>query len=146
MTITTNAINDQGYIISRFTCDGENINPRLAFAGVPENAKSLALIIDDPDAPVGTFTHWTLYNIPSTTIQIDEGILPTGAKQGINSFGRISYGGPCPPAGSAHRYYFKLYALDNINDLSNGVEIQELIETINNHTIEKCEIFGKYKK
>ncbi|MCX7722324.1 MAG: YbhB/YbcL family Raf kinase inhibitor-like protein, partial [Verrucomicrobiae bacterium] len=117
--VTSPAFQDGKPIPSKYTCDGEDVSPPLNWTNVPPEAKSLVLISDDPDAPVGTWVHWVLYDLPPTTAGLSEGVpksseLPNGAKQGINDFRRIGYGGPCPPPGKPHRYYFKLYALDTV--------------------------------
>lgn len=102
-----------GIIPKKHSCDGKDISPKVVIRGVPENAKSLALIMDDPDAPMGTWNHWILYDLPPKTKELAEGYKPSGAvKSGTTDFGRTGYGGPCPPRGSEHRYYFRLYALD----------------------------------
>ena len=116
LTITSSAFVEGGMIPKKYSCDDADVSPPLAIGGVPEGSKSLALIADDPDAPVGIWVHWVLYNLPPDTKILAEGMptdaaLKNGAKQGITDFGRPGYGGPCPPSGT-HRYYFKVYALD----------------------------------
>lgn len=133
-----------------YTCDGENVSPPLAWGNVPEGTKSLALIADDPDAPGGTFTHWVMYNIPPHVQELPEDVrrdetLPNGALQGINSFRRIGYGGPCPPGGT-HRYYFKLYALDTTLDLQPGATKELLLSAIQGHVLAETEVMGKYSR
>jgi len=132
-------------IPAKFTCDGENVNPPLKFFDVPKNAKSLALIFDDPDSPSGTWTHWTVWNINPKLLEIKENSIPENAVLGKTTFGEVGYGGPCPGSGE-HRYVFKLYALDIMFDLKEGAEINQLEQLINGHVIEKCELIGKYQR
>lgn len=132
-------------IPTKFTCDGENVNPPLVISEVPQEAKSLVLIVDDPDAPSGTWLHWSLWNIPMTTIEIKENSLPIGSITGTNDFNLTKYRGPCPPSGT-HRYFFKLYALDNIINLPEGASLSELEEKMKNHILEEVELIGKYSK
>ncbi len=141
MKITSDFKNNE-MIPKKYTCQGEDINPTLKFEDIPKNAKSLALIMDDPDAPNKTFVHWVLYNIPITD-KIDEnsylGI------QGINSAGSIGYVGPCPPSGK-HRYFFKLYALDTVLDLKKAVSKEDLKKAMKGHIIERTQLIGLYSK
>ena len=117
-SVATTAYKDGGMIPKKYTCDGGDVSPALAFTGIPAEAKSLVLIMDDPDAPVGTWNHWLLFDIPPTTAQLPEGYKPSGSvKVGKNNFGKTNYGGPCPPKGPAHRYFFRLYAL-NVDSLN----------------------------
>jgi len=111
--ITSPVFENNGFIPKKYTCDGVDINPQLLIANVPSETKSLALIVDDPDAPAGTWVHWVVWNISPQTHEIKENSVPNGANQGLNDFRKRSYGGPCPPSGT-HRYFFKLYALDTI--------------------------------
>jgi len=126
----------------KFTCEGDDINPTLIIEGIPAGTKSMALIVDDPDAPMGTWVHWVSFNIPVVS-QIDEDSIP--GKQGLNDFGRKNYGGPCPPSGT-HRYFFKLYALDNMLDLNEGINKEALEEAVEGHILDKAELIGLYKK
>lgn len=150
MELTGDAFKNNDMIPRKYTCDGENISPPLKLNKIPEKTSSLALIVDDPDAPVGTFVHWVMYNIPANTTKFNEGIpdreeLPDGSIQGKNDFGKIGYGGPCPPGGT-HRYFFKLYALDDNLNLSPGATKQQLEKTMNGHIIEMTELIGLYKR
>ena len=129
-------------IPGKFTCDGDDINPTLIIEDIPAGTKSLALIVDDPDAPMGTWVHWVSFNIPVVS-RIDEDSIP--GKQGINDFGRKGYGGPCPPSGT-HRYFFKLYALDNVLDLNEGIKKEALEKAMEGHILDKAELIGIYKK
>ena len=144
MKLTT-VFEHNGIIPSVYTCDGEDLAPVLNISDVPEKTKELAIIVDDPDAPVGTWVHWVLYNIPAETTKIDNKNLLPEIKQGMTDFGRIGWGGPCPPNGE-HRYFFKLYALDVKLDLSSGVTKKELEKAMQEHIIEKSEIIGLYNR
>lgn len=150
LKITSTAFDDGQMIPSRFTCDGDDISPSLSWSGVPDGARSLALICDDPDAPMGTFVHWVLYNLPGDAGELPEGLsaqgqLESGARQGKNDFGKLGYGGPCPPGGT-HRYRFKLYALDKTLDLSSGVKKSELLEAMEGHVLAQGQLVGKYSR
>jgi len=134
---------DEEEIPPRFTCDGENVSPQLSWKNMPEGTKSFALSVIDVDAPGGTFVHWLIYDIPSDVREIEEGGLPTGAKQLENDFGKKSYGGPCPPSGK-HRYIFTLYALD-IEHLED-VDRKNFLERIEKHSIGKAELTGLYAR
>lgn len=143
MKLTSNDFENNGMIPKKHTCEGKNIPPHLKWFDVPENTKSFALIIEDPDAPLITWVHWILYNIPKETREIKNGVLPQGTKQGKNSFRIKDYRGPCPPFG-IHRYMFKLYALDTEN-----IEVKNkksFYKQIKKHKIEEALLIGKYKK
>ncbi|HUC01872.1 MAG TPA: YbhB/YbcL family Raf kinase inhibitor-like protein [Candidatus Paceibacterota bacterium] len=145
MIITSSAFEDGATIPEKFTCAGGDINPELLIQNVPEEAKSLALIVYDPDAPmVGGFTHWTVWNIDPGTAIIKEESTPPGSMEGQNSGGKIGYMGPCPPAGAPHHYHFCLYALDAPLDLLVGAPAGELQEAIDAHRIAKAELVGLY--
>jgi Raf kinase inhibitor-like YbhB/YbcL family protein len=138
-----------GDIPRKYTCDGADVSPALAWSGVPSNTKSLALVADDPDAPVGTWTHWVLFDLPSSATSLPENVskaaeLPSGGRQGQNDFHRIGYGGPCPPPGKPHRYFFKLYALDRKLDLKPGCSKQELEQAMQGHIVAQAEVVGRY--
>ena len=138
-------------IPSMYTCDGENVSPPLTWDQVPAGAKTLALICDDPDAPAGTWVHWVLYDLPATTRNLPEAVepkvqLPNGAKQGRNDFKQIGYGGPCPPKGGPHRYYFKLYALDIELDLKSDATKNEVQQAMKGHTLAEGQLMGTYKR
>jgi len=145
MKITSPAFNYKETIPSKFTCEGENINPPLAFSDVPENARSLVLIMDDPDAPIGTWAHWTMWNIDPQTREIAENSSPAESIEGHTSFGRPGYGGPCPPSGT-HRYFFKLYALNDTLDLGPSTDKEKLEETMARYVITSSELIGLYKR
>ncbi|MBZ5534831.1 MAG: YbhB/YbcL family Raf kinase inhibitor-like protein [Acidobacteriia bacterium] len=151
LKISSSAFKEGQTIPVRHTCDGEDISPPLNWDPVPEGVKSLALITDDPDAPVGTWVHWVLFNLPSSVMELSEKVpaeeaFPNGARQGLNDFGRIGYGGPCPPRGSAHRYFFKLYALDTGLSLKPRATKKDLIEAMAGHILGEGQLMGIYKR
>ena len=151
MRIQSKAFNDGDMIHYRYTCDGDNISPKLEWNEVPDGTQSLALICDDPDAPGGTFVHWVLYNWPVGIQGLPEAVstrekLREGALQGGNDFGKTGYGGPCPPGDEQHRYYFKLYALDKKVDLDSGASKAELLDAMEGHVLEEAHVMGKYKR
>ncbi len=136
-----------GTIPEKYTCDGENINPLIEIVGTPENTKSMVLIVDDPDAPAGTWDHWIMWNIDPKTSYIHEDSIPAGAVQGNTSFGKPRYGGPCPPKGDKpHRYVFKLYTLDAMLDLPETATRQELEQAMKGHILAQTTLTGKYKR
>jgi Raf kinase inhibitor-like YbhB/YbcL family protein len=136
---------NNGYVPAHYSCDGTDINPPLEIAGVPAGAKSLVLIVDDPDAPIGMWVHWVVWNIDPATREIAEDSVPSGASQGKNDWKRNSYGGPCPPSG-VHRYFFKLYALDVKLNLGSGATKSELEKAMHGHALASAELIGLYKK
>ncbi len=141
MEIISNAFEDNQEIPSKYTCDGEDVSPPLKILELPKGWKSLVLIIEDPDAPGGVFDHWIVWNISSETIK--EGSLPEGAVEGTNSFGKRSYGGPCPPSGT-HSYSFKVYALNTTLDLSPSVGKKEVLSAIEGCVLDQAELKGVY--
>lgn len=148
MQITSTDFQNQEPIPEKFSRDGENINPSLTFSQIPENAASLALVVEDPDAPNGIFTHWILYNMSPGTLQIPEAELPLSGLQGTNDYDEETYGGPQPPSGT-HRYFFKLFALDTMLDLvdeDEGMKVdrQTLYAAMEGHVLETAEIVGTY--
>lgn len=144
MKLTTVFANNEK-IPSRYTCDGEDLAPELIISEVPERAKELVLIVDDPDAPMGAWVHWILYNIPADTKKINNNGLPQGVKQGMTDFGKIGWGGPCPPSGE-HRYFFKLYAIDKVLDLPSQATKIQLEALMREHIIEETQLIGLYKR
>jgi Raf kinase inhibitor-like YbhB/YbcL family protein len=144
MKITSSAFQEGANIPSKFTCDGSDASPPLQIADVPLGAKSLALIVDDPDAPSGLFTHWIVWNILPQTGAIGEGSTPNGV-QGANDFGKSGYGGPCPPSGT-HRYYFKIFALDRKLDLPFGAKRGQLDAAMKGHVLAQGELMGRYSR
>jgi len=148
--VTSTAFEEGGMIPKQYTCDGTDVSPPLAWTSVPEGTKSIALICDDPDAPMGTWVHWVLFNLPADVKELAENVplqkrLETGAIQGTNDFRKIGYGGPCPPGGT-HRYYFKLYALDTELNLQAGATKRELLKAIKGHILAEGQLMGKYKR
>lgn len=145
LKISSPAFENNGYIPSKYTCDGMNINPPFLIENVPASSKSLALIVDDPDAPTGIWVHWVLWNINPETKEIKENDIPSGAKQGLNDFRKSNYGGPCPPSGT-HRYFFKLYALDTILNIGQNSTKADLEKAMKGHIVEQARIIGLYKR
>lgn len=145
MRIYSPEFNDNSMIPEKFTCEGMNVNPQLLFEDAPEETKSFVLIMDDPDAPMGTWVHWVLFNIPADVTGIPEDSVPDDAVQGLNSWPKNNYGGPCPPSGT-HRYFFKLYALDAELDLDDTATKKDVEQVMQGHIIEKAELIGLYKK
>lgn len=144
MNIETVAFESGKPIPEKFTCQGEDVSPELVLRDVPSNAKSLALIMDDPDAPSGTFDHWIAWNIPTDTKKLKEGVAL--AQQGKNSFGNLGYNGPCPPSGKPHRYFFKLYALDTQLTLPSGASKKQLEKAMEGHIVGQAEMVGTYQR
>ncbi len=147
--VTSSAFEPGGAIPKKFTCDGPDVSPALNWTDPPAGTQSFALIADDPDAPVGTWVHWVLYDLPSVTRSLAENVpkqeqLPNGARQGRNDFGRIGYGGPCPPPGKPHRYFFKLYALDAKMNLKAGATKAEIEKAMRGHILAQGELMGRY--
>lgn len=139
----------EGTIPKTFTADGADVSPSLTWTGAPEKTRAFALILDDPDAPVGLWTHWTLYNVPSTTAALAENqpkapTLPDGSRQGKNTWGRLGYNGPSPPPGKPHRYFFKLYALSQELDLDAGAPRQQLDEALRDKILAEAVWMGTY--
>ncbi len=150
MELSSLAFENGKMIPANYSCDEADISPPLIFSNIPKDAKSLALVMDDPDAPGGVFVHWVIYDIPPTVTKLPQGlpkvpILPNGIKQGRNDFGDIGYGGPCPPKG-AHRYFFTLYALSADLNLSAGLTKSQLLDRIRNYIIEESTLMGFYKR
>jgi hypothetical protein len=150
-TLVSPAFPNGGEIASRYTCDGADLSPALAWSEVPAASQSLALIADDPDAPAGTWTHWLLWNIPAHASLLAENapkveLLDNGARQGVNDFQRIGYGGPCPPPGKPHRYFFRLFALDARLDLKPGATRHQLELAIQPHLLAETHWMGTYKR
>ena len=149
MKLTSPAFNEGDTIPKKYTCDGEDISPALNWQGVPKETMSLALICDDPDAPHGTWVHWVLFNLAAEVTELREHVTPVKepgilASQGVNDFKHIGYGGPCPPAGKPHRYFFKLYALDRRLDLEAGATKQQLEAAMKGHILAEGQLMGTY--
>lgn len=145
LKISSSAFEHNKSIPEKYTCDGSNVNPALAFENVPAGARSLALIMDDPDAPAGMFVHWVVWNMDPKTTGIKENTVPAGAAQGINDFRKHNYGGPCPPSGT-HRYFFKLYALDTALSISGDSSKTDLEKAMKGHILAESEMIGLYKR
>jgi len=149
-TLTSSAFAAGKPIPARHSCDDRDTSPPLAWRDPPEEVQSFALIADDPDAPIGTWVHWVLYNLPPATRTLPEGVqphaqLPDGSVHGHNSWRRLGYGGPCPPSGT-HRYFFKLYALDTTLDIGSGVNKKQLLKAMEGHILAKVELMGTYSR
>lgn len=150
MQLQSSVFINEGVIPSLYTCDGNNVSPPLSWDDPPEGTSSFALIVEDPDAPKGTFTHWVIYDMPANCRSLLEGItsestLPDGGKQGKNDFGEVGFGGPCPPDGT-HRYFFKLHALDRSLNLEPGASKTEVLEAMKDHVLETIELMVKYTR
>lgn len=148
--IKSTAFEEGGMIPKKYTCDGLDVSPPLEWASVPEGTKTFALISDDPDAPMGTWVHWVIFNLPVDTKELPKNIPPqktlaSGAKQGINDFRKIGYGGQCPPGGT-HRYYFKLYALDTEINLEAGATKARLLKAMEGHILAEGQLMGRYRR
>ena len=151
LELKSRAFKDSEFIPPQYTCKGMDISPPLEWSKAPAGTKSFALICDDPDAPAGTWVHWVLYDIPADKTSLSEGVvasreLADGSKQGTNDFGKIGYGGPCPPPGRPHRYFFKIYALDANPGLAPGLTKDELLKAVEDYIIEAAGIMGKFKR
>jgi Raf kinase inhibitor-like YbhB/YbcL family protein len=150
MQLTSSAFKDGEAIPAKHTCDGENVSPALKWSGMPAGTKALALIAEDPDAPVGTWVHWVLYDLPATAMELAEGVAKSqyaaSAKQGMNDFRQLGYGGPCPPPGKPHRYYFKLYALDTVLELKPGATKKDVERAMDKHVLAQAQLMGTYKR
>lgn len=145
MLLTSPTFENQSFMESKYTCDGKNLSPPLHFEEISSNAQSLVLIVDDPDAPRGDWVHWLLWNISPDTTDIPENSVPPGSIKGTTDFGSTSYGGPCPPSGT-HRYFFKLYALDQTLELPPSTQKIELLEAMKGHVLEEAILIGKYER
>ncbi len=150
ISASSSAFQQGGTIPAKYTCDGNDVSPPLKWTGVPEATKSLALISDDPDAPMGTWVHWVMWNIPPSAQELAENVtpkpeLPDGSRQGISDFRRPGYGGPCPPSG-VHRYYFKIYALDTMLDLPSSTRKADLLKAMKGHILAEGQLMGKYSR
>ena len=151
LEIKSPAFNEGDLMNAKYTCKGEDLSPALNWSGAPEGTKSFALICDDPDAPFMTWVHWVIYDIPANVTELGEGLskektLSNGAKQGITDFRKIGYGGPCPPPGGPHRYFFKLYALDEVLNLEPGLTKKALLKAMEGHILEEAQLIGKFKR
>jgi Raf kinase inhibitor-like YbhB/YbcL family protein len=148
--LSSSAFQVNGLIPAKYTCDGDNVSPPLSWSNVPPNAKSIALIVDDPDAPAKTWVHWVVFDLPTSTSELPENVRPEssllgGGKHGKNDFGKPGYGGPCPPSGT-HRYFFKIYALDKETGLQPGATKEDLLRAMEGHILAQGELVGKYQR
>ena len=151
LQITSTAFSEGQPIPAKYSCEGSDISPPLKWTNAPANTKSFALIADDPDAPMGTWVHWVLFDLPSTTYALPEDVAKTqyiadNAKQGLNTWPRLGYGGPCPPPGKPHRYFFKLYALDAMLDLKPGLTKKDLLKAMESHVLAEGQLMGTYQR
>jgi Raf kinase inhibitor-like YbhB/YbcL family protein len=149
LELTSSAFHDGETLPKQYTADGRNISPPLAWQEPPSGTRSLALICDDPDAPRGTFTHWVVFNVPADSREMSAGVplsatLPNGAVHGTNDFGKAGYGGPSPPPGKPHRYFFKVYALDQTLDLPSSASKAQLLAAMKGHILGEAQIMGTY--
>ena len=151
LTIRSSVIEPGSAIARDYTCDGRDVSPPLRWENPPANTQSFALICDDPDAPMGTWTHWVIYNLPPAARELAESFppqerRPDGTLQGKNDFGRIGYGGPCPPRGKPHRYFFRLYALDAKLAAGPGLTRKALLKAMEGHILAQGQVMGRYKR
>jgi Raf kinase inhibitor-like YbhB/YbcL family protein len=151
LTLTSSAFRDGESIPVRHTCDGEDLSPPLGWTGAPVETRTFALVCDDPDAPRGTWVHWLIWNLPADAVELGQGVppppeLPSGARQGINDGGDLGYGGPCPPPGKPHRYFFRLYALDTALNLPPGVQGPDLEAAMAGHILAEGTTMGIYER
>lgn len=145
INLTSSVFKNNEFVPVEYTCDGVNVNPPLNIANVPEMAKSLVLVIDDPDSPAGTFTHWLVWNIDPNIKEIKENSIPEGAIEGITTWGSQGYGGPCPQA-RGHRYFFKILALDEKLNILFSADINQVMKAVENHVLAQGELVGKYSR
>ena len=151
MELKSSAFQSGAEIPRKYTCDANDVSPSLSWDKMPAGTKAFALIADDPDAPVGIWVHWVLYDLPAEMKELPEGTattetLPNGAKQGVNDFRKVGYGGPCPPPGLPHHYFFKLYALDAPTNLKPRATKQQLLDAMKGHVLGEAELMGRYKR
>ena len=151
MELKSSAFQSGAAIPRKHTCDADDVSPRLSWSNVPAGAKTFSLIVDDPDAPGGTWVHWVIYDLPADTKELAEAVgktetLANGAKQGLNDFRRVGYGGSCPPAGRPHRYFFKLYALDEPTNLKPRANKGQLLAAMKGHILAETELIGRYNR
>jgi len=149
MELKSSSFTEGANIPPKYTCDAEDLSPQLRWDNAPAGTRTFALIVDDPDAPVGTWVHWVIYDLTAEIKELPEGVVKTdtverGAKQGINDFRRVGYYGPCPPPGSPHRYFFKLYALDTGTNLKPRASKQQLLDAIKGHILGEAQLMGRY--
>jgi Raf kinase inhibitor-like YbhB/YbcL family protein len=143
INLTSPAFPEGGTIPRKFTCDGENVSPELLWTSLPSETQSISIIVDDPDAPAGTWVHWVLFDIPPQISSLTEGYRGAGVN-GVNDFRKLGYNGPCPPKGSGHRYFFKLYALDSMLQLKQGVTKKDIENAMKDHILAQGQLVGRY--
>jgi Raf kinase inhibitor-like YbhB/YbcL family protein len=151
LSVSSSVFGEGDMIPARYTCQGEDVSPPVAWSGVPAGTRSLVLIMDDPDAPVGVFSHWVIFNIAVDSPGLPEAVpaqaqLPGGALQGRNDFGRVGYGGPCPPPGRPHRYQFTVYALDSSLELEAGASKGQVLGAVRGHILAQGRLSGRYQR
>ena len=151
ITVKSTAFAHGGTIPSRYSCSGKNVSPALQWERIPSGTRSICLICDDPDAPAGTWVHWVMFDIPDSARGLPEGVpqgqaITAGARQGKNDFGNLGYGGPCPPPGRAHRYFFRVYALDKVLGLKPGISRADLDEAMKGHILARGELLGTFQR
>jgi len=151
LSVSSTAFQEGESIPDKYTCQGQDVSPPIAWGEPPAGTQSLALITDDLDAPLGVFTHWVIFNIPPASRELTEAVpaqprLPSGALQGKNNFDKIGYGGPCPPSGSPHRYQFTIYALDSPLDLKEGASKNEVLDALQGHMLARGKLIGTYQR
>ncbi len=153
LVLSSPAFSNGTAIPSKHTCEGADVSPELRWTQAPPGTKSLALIVDDPDAPVGDWVHWVLYDVSATARMLPEGVpasgkleSPAAARQGKNDFGKLGWGGPCPPPGKPHRYFFRLHALDVVTGLEPGATKAEVERAMKGHVLAKAELYGTYAR
>ena len=151
LVVSSSAFQEGGEIPTKYTCEGQDVSPALTWSEPPAETRSFTLIVDDPDAPVGVFTHWVLFNLPADSRGLPEAVptqaqLPDGSLQGKNDFGKIGYGGPCPPPGRPHRYQFTLYALDQTLDLKAGASKKQVLDAMQGHILAQGRLTGTYQR
>lgn len=151
LEIRTTAFDDGGTIPARFTCSAENLSPALSWTGAPEGTRAFALICDDPDAPAGTWVHWVAYDLPASAAGLPEGVraaerMDGGGRQGRNDFGKLGYGGPCPPPGKPHRYFFKLYALSGELGLPAGATKKQVEAAMKDLILAEARLMGRFSR
>lgn len=145
--VSSTAFTNNSAIPAKYTCKGDDVQPALQWSGVPSNAKSLAIVMDDPDAPRGTFSHWVIFDMSPDVTGIPEGgALPAGATAGKNGFGKTGYGGPCPPPGKPHHYHFKVFAADQALGLKSGSSREDVLDALKGHVLDQGELVGTFAR
>ena len=151
LPVSSPAFQEGGKIPNKYTCEGQDVSPALTWGEPPVGTQSFVLVVDDPDAPGGVFTHWVLFNLPADSLELREAVpaqaqLPNGSLQGKNDFGKIGYGGPCPPPGRPHRYQFTLYALDKLLNLKGAASKKQVMDAMQGHILAQGQLTGTYER